>query len=219
MENEFDRIIRERLSEDSSAPADLWDKIESKLDAFENPIEAKKPIEISPIWKYAAAAVVSGIAVALGFMFVNNNHSNSELLGNKPSVLKQQDIQIGEELTPAVQLVSVGEVKQTDTKVMPLKNVVKHKVKHTLVDEQLVAVNDNAVYQSEEVSNIPVFALKLNSHKTTYGMNDKITVLSGEPMRVEVDAELNQKHIVIQQRLRLINEHHNMLKKLKEISY
>ncbi len=133
--------------------------------------------------------------------------------------MKQHDIQIGEELTPAVQLVSVGEVKQTDTKVMPLKNVVKHKVKHTLVDEQLVAVNDNAVYQSEEVSNIPVFALKLNSHKTTYGMNDKITVLSGEPMRVEVDAELNQKHIVIQQRLRLINEHHNMLKKLKEISY
>jgi len=219
MENEFDKIMRERLSEASSPPADLWDKIEGKLDAFENPIEAEKSIEISRIWKYAAAAVVSGIAVALGFMFVNGGNNQDVLIGGKTQLpVNLKEIQIGEKLIPSVQLVSVSDAKQS----IPLeekssKKAVKSVAKQSTVDEQLVATNDIEI-GNEEVNNIPVFSLKLNNHKTSQGMNDKIRVLSGEPKRVEVDADLNQKQILIQQRLRLINERKEISNKSRDVN-
>jgi len=220
MENEFDKKMRERLSEAFNPPADLWDKIEGKLDAFENPIESKKSIEISPIWKYATAAVVSGIAVAFGFMFVNNGDNQDVLLGTKAitPVIKHQEIQIGEDLVPSVQLVSVSEVKQSlPSEVRASRKAMKHVVTQSSVDEQLVATNDSEV-RTEEVNSIPVFSLKLNTQKTSLGMNDKIRVISGEPKRVEVDAELNQKQILIQQRLRLINESHKVSKKYHDLN-
>jgi len=218
MENEFDKLMRERLSEASSPPADLWDKIEGKLNAFENPIEVKKSIEITPIWKYAAAAVVSGVAVAFGFMFVDGGNNQDILIGGKTKLpIKYQEIQIGEQFVPVVQLVSVSEIKQSPSKAKATKNAVRYVAKQSTIDEQLVATSDTEV-ASEEVNSIPVFSLKLNHQKTSQGMNDKIRVISGEPKRVEVDAELNQKQILIQQRLHLISESAKISKKSHNVN-
>ncbi len=204
MENSFDKIMKDSFEKAStSPPKDLWSRIEGKLDAFEKPVESTHVISLSPVWKYAAAAVVSGVAVALGFLFLNKSSFEENLATRQSNTPVKTNIEIGEQIVPNVNVVNVVEVKQTkqkpSAKPVQTQSSDKFQIADTapLIDSELVA-------DGNESTNIPVFALKLNKPRTS-SLNDKIKVISGEPVRVEVDEDLNKKQILIYQRLRLLN--------------
>lgn len=218
MEQEFDKQIKNKVAGEQIKPsADLWDRIEGKLNAFEKPIEVQTDTTTKklPMWKYAAAAAVVGIAATFGFAFLNQTNNQSFAGNTLPDVVLKQDIQIGEQLNPSVNVINVAEVNTAPmpktpkakkaTKVMEVESVADNTV---LAADETISSDDNA--------GIPVFSLKLNAPKTSASLNDKIKVLSGEPVNVKVDEELNTKQILIHQRLKLSNEYNRTLRNSKK---
>lgn len=221
MEKEFDKEIKSRLAENAvTPPADLWQRIESKLDAFEHPIEETRTnkFQITTFLRYASAAVVIGVAGFMGFLFLNEQSVTSNVSSSEVSNVSKQDIQIGGTLEPAVLAVEVAEVKtntkKTSTKSpsLPSSNTVQILASSTTESRFGEHTEETA---DASLNSIPVYALKLNSPKFSPNINDRIKLLSGEPVNVEVDETLNQKHILIYQRIKLANDEKKMMKNLK----
>lgn len=210
MKEDFDKHIKAKLECAEIAPSkDLWAKLESKLDAFEKPIE-EGYTSIKVITKYGVAAAIATVAIALSFLFLNKNE-NRQVAEQVQLPTEKTDILLGEEMQPAVTEITVEEAK-------PMAKVAKHKSNKNLIkNEEIVSSPESLLAESDEVKSetedfqIPMYSLKLNTQRTSPFINEKITVISGEPLNVEIDEDLNKRQILIYQRLQFMNykNHHS----------
>lgn len=204
MENNFDKHIKEQLERAEAAPSkDLWAKLEGKLDAFEKPIEV--PASSNKLfWNYGIAAAVTSVAAVLSFLFWNNG---TAIHGVPQAKLPAQkaNIVIGEEMKPTVEVVTVAAIAPATQSAAKTVKRTPVKVETKIESEPLLAESSDAKHTDEEFQ-IPVYSLKLNAKKLSPSLNERITIISGEPKNVEVDETLNQKQVLIHQRLQLINK-------------
>lgn len=209
MENNFDKHIKAKLERaEVRSPDELWLKLEGKLDAFEKPIEAEKSIA-KLFLKYGVAAAVVGLFATLSFMFLNNSEHKAVAVQTKLPTQKTE-INLGGEIKPAVNVITVATVKP---EVKPKIKLVKKHIENVESEAkpELLLAESSDLKADLETAPIPVYALKLSNKKFSPSLNDKITIISGEPKNVEINEALNKKQINIYERLQLLqsNKHHN----------
>jgi hypothetical protein len=209
MENQFDNLIKAKLERaEMVPPADLWTKLEGKLDAFEKPIE-EHPSSPKIVWSVGIAAAVTAIAALLSFLVWSTSPSNTKKVQAKLPVQKS-DVKIGDEMIPAINVITVSEVKSEPKQLAKSKpnQAAKHEINKVELDHTLAKIEE--LKTDIEDFQPPVYSLKLNSKKISPSLNEKITIISGEPKNVEIDEHVNAKRVIIYKRLQLINQSKNL---------
>jgi hypothetical protein len=211
MESNFDKQIKAKLERAEVAPSnELWAKLEGKLDAFEKPIEEPKSTR-KIFWNVGVAAAVTSIAAMFSFLLWHTTEPNNSGVQAKLPIQKT-DVKIGEEVAPSVNVVTVAAVKSET------KPTAKQKP-HPVTKQETKFEPDNSLAENSEVKTdvedfqTPVYSLKLNSKRISPSLNEKITIISGEPKKVEIDENINTKQVIIYNRLQLINQSKHLTSK------
>jgi hypothetical protein len=207
MKRNMDKYFKEKLeSAEMVPPKDLWTKLEGKLDAFEKPIENRPSGSLKFYWLGGMAAAITAIAVMLSYYFWNNTPPNANIIQANVSVEKT-NITTDQNLSPSA--VEVGKAEEQKPVTSFQKKIAKHlpdNLPEHPVETNNLEASTGEIHQEIEEWQIPVHSLKLPYKETSSSLTEKITIISGEPQKAEVNEELNRKQLIIYQRLQLLHQ-------------